>query len=100
MRLHSRQHGTQKQTAILGLMLLMMIAALAPTADRGSWWRAGPVCSSDQSCIGGARWKFVYADGDRRKFRPGVGRILGLIAAGHHVRVVDEADCDCLRRDD
>lgn len=36
MRLHSRQHGTQKQTAILGLMLLMMIAALAPTAVAGA----------------------------------------------------------------
>ena len=36
MRLHSRTHGTQKQTAILGLMLLMMIAVLAPTATAGA----------------------------------------------------------------
>ena len=36
MRLHSRPHETQKQTAIIWLMLLMMIAVSAPTATAGA----------------------------------------------------------------
>ncbi len=42
MRMHSCPHGAQKQTAILGLMLLMMIAALAPTAIVGPVARRSP----------------------------------------------------------
>ena len=89
MRLHARLHGNRKQIAISALMLLMMAAAFSSECDRGSWWRTGPVCASDQSCIGGARWQFIYTDGDRRKFRPNFSGILGFIATGHHVCVVD-----------
>jgi len=36
MRLHARLHGNGRQIAIAGLMLLMMAAALAPSAIAGA----------------------------------------------------------------
>jgi predicted anti-sigma-YlaC factor YlaD len=55
MRLHARLHGNRRQIAIAGLMLLMMAAALAPSAIAGAGGVLSRLCK--RSVL--YRWRLV-----------------------------------------